>query len=139
MKASYHASPPNWRVSLFPDCLNLSKSTYLFAFSPFQALPCYTLLLDKWYDGIPGNNDFFKTQFEWDLTETQLRYGGDAKGLMNSRSLDYLQGMGVKSLYIAGTPWLNMPWQADSASGRSPWKIECVLTFSAGRSRLFGH
>ena len=84
----------------------------------FQALPCYTLLLDKWYDGEPDNNDFFKTQFEWDLTETQLRYGGDAKGLMNPRSLDYLQGMGVKSLYIAGTPWLNMPWQADSASSR---------------------
>jgi len=82
----------------------------------FQALPCYTLLLDKWYDGEPDNNDFFKTQFEWDLTETQLRYGGDAKGLMNPRSLDYLQGMGVKSLYIAGTPWLNMPWQADSTS-----------------------
>jgi alpha-1,3-glucan synthase len=33
---------------------------------------------------------------------------------MNPRSLDYLQGMGVKALYIAGTPWLNMPWQADS-------------------------
>lgn len=81
-----------------------------------QALPCYTLLLDKWFDGVPEYNDFFGTLFEWDIEETQLRYGGDARGLMDPRSLDYLESMGIKSIYIAGTPWLNMPWQADSYS-----------------------
>ena len=128
MKATYHPSPDNWRVRrIFVQMFSTQGSlTDLSTSSPSQALPCYTLLLDKWYDGIPDNNDFFKTQFEWDLTETQLRYGGDAKGLMNSRSLDYLQGMGVKSLYIAGTPWLNMPWQADSPSSRSAHKIDRI-------------
>lgn len=93
-----------------------ANTTYTPSPGNWRSLPSYTLLLDKWFDGVPGNNDYFGTQFEWDIVETQLRYGGDAAGLMNARSLDYLQGMGVRSIYIAGTPWLNMPWQADSYS-----------------------
>lgn len=87
--ATYHPSPDNWR-----------------------ALPIYTILLDKFADGDPTNNDFFGTPFESDFRETQLRYGGDLKGL-ESR-LDYLQGMGVKVIFMSGTPFLNMIWQADS-------------------------
>ncbi|CAZ80440.1 unnamed protein product [Tuber melanosporum] len=44
----------------------------------------------------------------------QLRHGGDVKGLVDS--LDYLQGMGIKGIYIAGTPHINMPWGADGYS-----------------------
>ncbi|KAG6914135.1 hypothetical protein DXG01_002246 [Tephrocybe rancida] len=88
---AYHASPTNWR-----------------------ALPVYTVLLDKFADGDPSNNDFFKTMFESDYRETRLRYGGDLKGLV--ARLDYLQGMGVRVIFIAGTPFLNMIWQADSYS-----------------------
>ncbi|KAG6866947.1 hypothetical protein C0991_003863 [Blastosporella zonata] len=88
---SYHPSPNNWR-----------------------ALPVYTILLDKFADGDPSNNDFFGTMYESDYRETQLRYGGDLKGLASR--LDYLQGMGVRVIFISGTPFLNMLWQADSYS-----------------------
>lgn len=87
--SSYTPSPDNWRK-----------------------LPVYTLLLDKFADGDPSTNDYFKTVFEWDWRETQLRYGGDLAGLVSH--LDYIQGMGVGLIFIAGTPFLNMPWQADS-------------------------
>ncbi|KAG8911787.1 Cell wall alpha-1,3-glucan synthase ags1, partial [Tulasnella sp. 417] len=80
----------------------------------WRALPTYTLLLDKFADGDPTNNDYFKTQFEHDWREVNFRYGGDLKGLEDK--LDYIQGMGVGAIYIAGTPFLNMPWQADSYS-----------------------
>ncbi|KAI0748206.1 glycoside hydrolase family 13 and glycosyltransferase family 5 domain-containing protein [Daedaleopsis nitida] len=70
--------------------------------------------MDKFADGDPSNNDYFGTMYEWDWRETQLRYGGDLKGLVSK--LDYIQGMGVKGIFISGTPFLNMPWQADSYS-----------------------
>jgi alpha-1,3-glucan synthase len=85
----YTGSPTNWR-----------------------ALPVYTVLLDKFADGNPANNDYFKSLFESDWRETQLRYGGDLRGLQ--ARLDYLQGMGVKVIFVSGTPFLNMLWQADS-------------------------
>ncbi|ORY31635.1 putative alpha-glucan synthase [Naematelia encephala] len=90
---TYNPSPDNWR-----------------------SLPTYTLLLDKWMDGDPSNNDFFGSMYEYDSRETQLRAGGDALGLMNERGLDYLQAMGVKAVYIAGTFFLNMMWQSDGYS-----------------------
>jgi alpha-1,3-glucan synthase len=86
---AYTPSPDNWR-----------------------ALPSYSLLLDKFADGDPSNNDFFGTMFESDWRETQLRYGGDLKGLVSR--LDYLRGMGIRVIFISGTPFLNMLWQADS-------------------------
>lgn len=52
------------------------------------------------------------------MRETQLRAGGDAKGLMSDRSLDYLLSMGYKSIYIAGTNFVNMPWQSDGEFSR---------------------
>ncbi|OSX65248.1 glycosyltransferase family 5 protein [Postia placenta MAD-698-R-SB12] len=90
-RSNYTASPENWR-----------------------ALPFYTILLDKFADGDPSNNDFFESMYEWDWRETQLRAGGDLKGMLSK--LDYLQGMGVRGIYISGTPWLNMIWEADSYS-----------------------
>lgn len=88
--STYTPSPPNWR-----------------------ALPTYTILLDKFADGDPNNNDFFKSVFEYDIRETQLRFGGDLKGLV--ARLDYLHGMGIRVIFMSGTPFLNMLWQADSA------------------------
>ena len=69
--------------------------------------------MDKFADGDPTNNDYFGTMFEQDWRETQLRYGGDLRGLVSK--LDYLQGMGIKVIFVSGTPFLNMLWQADSA------------------------
>lgn len=69
-------------------------------------------MLDKFADGDPSNNDYFKLLHENDWRETSLRYGGDLKGLQGH--LDYLQGMGIGTIFIAGTAFLNMPWQADS-------------------------
>lgn len=89
----YHPSPDNWRM------------------------PYYTILMDKFADGDPTNNDYFKTEFEWDWRETNFRFGGDLAGLESK--LDYLAGMGIKAIYASGTPWINMIWQADSASARS--------------------
>lgn len=90
-RSSYTPSPTNWR-----------------------SLPFYIVLLDKYADGDPTNNDFFNTTFENDWRETGLRYGGDLTGLRSR--LDYLQGMGIRGIFIAGTGFLNMPWQADSMS-----------------------
>ncbi len=89
-----------------------SNKTYQPSPDNWRALPVYTILLDKFADGDPSNNDFFGSQYEADWRETQLRFGGDLKGLVSK--LDYLYGMGVRVIYIAGTPFLNMLWQADS-------------------------
>jgi alpha-1,3-glucan synthase len=56
--------------------------------------PFYTLILDRFVNGDPTNDDINGTTFEHDVTSNQLRYGGDLTGLVES--LDYLQGMGVK-------------------------------------------
>ncbi|KAJ3985674.1 modular protein with glycoside hydrolase family 13 and glycosyltransferase family 5 domains [Lentinula detonsa] len=91
-----------------------SNTTYTPSPDNWRSLPVYTVLLDKWADGDPSNNDYFGTMYEWDYRETQLRFGGDLKGLV--ARLDYLKGMGIKVIYISGTPFLNMLWQADSYS-----------------------
>ena len=88
--STYHPSPASWRF------------------------PFYTVLMDKFADGDPTNNDFFGSPFEWDWRETNFRFGGDLAGLESK--LDYLAGMGIKAIFAAGTPWINMIWQADSAS-----------------------
>lgn len=66
----YTPSPENWRF------------------------PFYTLILDRFVNGDPTNDDINGTTFEHDVTSNQLRYGGDVSGLVES--LDYLQGMGIK-------------------------------------------
>ncbi|QRW14378.1 alpha-1,3-glucan synthase [Ceratobasidium sp. AG-Ba] len=93
---------------------NRPNKTYTPSPANWRQFPVYTILLDKFADGEPGNNDYFKTLFENDWREVNLRFGGDVRGLM--QRLDYLQGMGVGTIFIAGTPFLNMPWQADSYS-----------------------
>ena len=80
----------------------------------WRALPVYTILLDKWADGDPTNNDYFQSVYEYDYRETQLRFGGDLKGLR--AKLDYLYGMGIRTIFMSGTPFLNEIWQADSKS-----------------------
>ncbi|KAF8758339.1 glycoside hydrolase family 13 [Rhizoctonia solani] len=87
------------------------NTTYTPSPANWREYPIYTILLDKFADGEPSNNDYFKTMFENDWREVNLRFGGDVRGLM--RKLDYLQGMGIGCIFIAGTPFLNMPWQAD--------------------------
>ena len=57
-------------------------------------MPFYTIMLDRFVNGDPSNDDANGTQFEHDLLQTQLRHGGDIAGLKDS--LDYLQGMGIK-------------------------------------------
>jgi alpha-1,3-glucan synthase len=67
---TFTPSPSNWRI------------------------PFYTVLLDRFANGNPNNDNANGTQFEHDVSQTQLRHGGDIRGLQDS--LDYLQGMGVK-------------------------------------------
>ncbi|KAF9541123.1 glycoside hydrolase [Agrocybe pediades] len=121
-----YASP--WREDLVDYNLNVNKNaqdptqydtyrpnhTYTPSPKNWRELPTYTILMDKFADGDPSNNDYFKTIHEYDIRETQLRYGGDLKGLVSR--LDYLHGMGIRVIFMSGTPFLNMPWQADSYS-----------------------
>lgn len=106
----YAESPTNWRM------------------------PFYTIFLDRFVNGNPANDDINGTMYESDFMSTQLRFGGDLAGLKDS--LDYIQGMGVKvgrrlgwgcvlckgmmltwqAVYIAGSPFINLPWGADSYS-----------------------
>jgi alpha-1,3-glucan synthase len=108
--SSYTPSPDSWRI------------------------PFYTILMDKFADGDPTNNDYFKTEFEWDWRETNFRYGGDLAGLESK--LDYLAGMGIKAIFAAGTPWINMLWQADSASVLF---FFVLFTFSTPTASIFYH
>lgn len=87
---TYHASPDNWRM------------------------PFYTLALDRFANGDPTNDEANGTNFEHDWMSNQFRYGGDAEGLMNN--LDYLQGLGIKVIYVIGSPFINQPWQSDGYS-----------------------
>lgn len=76
--------------------------------------PFYTLFLDRFANGDPTNDNANGTVYEQEVLGTQLRFGGDVQGLVDS--LDYIQGMGIKGLYVAGSPFINQPWAADSYS-----------------------
>ena len=76
--------------------------------------PFYTLMLDRFVNGDPTNDNANGTAWEHDLTGTQLRHGGDVKGLQDT--LDYLAGMGIKGIYLAGSPMINFPWGSDAFS-----------------------
>ncbi|KAJ5580343.1 uncharacterized protein N7459_006328 [Penicillium hispanicum] len=86
----YFPSPENWRF------------------------PFYTLFLDRFVNGDPTNDNINGSAFEHDLNSNQMRHGGDVAGLVDT--LDYLQGMGIKGLYIAGTSLMNQPWGFDGYS-----------------------
>jgi alpha-1,3-glucan synthase len=85
----------NWNHLYFPSPVN-------------WRFPFYTLFLDRWADGDPRNNDIMNTQYEFDPYQTAFRHGGDVVGCMSK--LDYLQNLGVKGIYLAGTPFVNQPW-----------------------------
>lgn len=87
---TFNPSPSNWRF------------------------PFYTLFLDRFVNGDPTNDNANGTVFEQEVLGTQLRFGGDVQGLVDS--LDYIQGMGIKGLYVAGSPFINRPYAADSYS-----------------------
>lgn len=57
----------------------------------------------RFIDGDPTNNEANGTLFEHEWLTNQYRFGGDVKGLANR--LDYLQGMGIKGIYLAGSPF----------------------------------
>ncbi|KAJ3994082.1 glycoside hydrolase superfamily [Lentinula boryana] len=102
---------------------NRSNTTYTPSPQNWRSLPIYTVLLDKLSNGDPTNDDFFQTPFESDPGSpgssgggTQLRFGGDIKGLGDERVLDYLEGMGVGVVYVAGTVFVNEVWEGDGYS-----------------------
>jgi alpha-1,3-glucan synthase len=49
---TYHPSPASWRM------------------------PFYTLMLDRFSDSDPTNNDVFETLYEFDPTQVHFRHGG---------------------------------------------------------------
>ncbi|GKT65805.1 alpha-1,3-glucan synthase [Colletotrichum tofieldiae] len=76
--------------------------------------PFYTIMLDRFVNGNPVNDNANGTVLEQDITGTQLRWGGDVAGLVDT--LDYLQGMGIKGIYFGGSILINAPWNYDSYS-----------------------
>ena len=71
-------------------------------------------MLDRFVNGDPRNDDANGTAWEQDPYGTQLRHGGDVKGLQDT--LDYIEGMGIKGIYLVGSPFINFPWGADAFS-----------------------
>nr|OQO18342.1 hypothetical protein B0A51_18106 [Rachicladosporium sp. CCFEE 5018] len=86
----YHPSPENWRM------------------------PFYSFFPDRFANGDPTNDNANGTSWEQDPLGTQLRNGGDLAGLVDS--LDYLHGMGIRGLYLAGSLFYNHPWAMDGYS-----------------------
>ena len=71
------------------------RENFTYAESPDNwRMPFYTLFLDRFVNGDPKNDDINATVYETDMLSTQLRFGGDLEGLMDS--LDYIAGMGIK-------------------------------------------
>ncbi|RDH26749.1 hypothetical protein BDQ94DRAFT_164227 [Aspergillus welwitschiae] len=99
--ADYWGEWPNHRGDYFP-----SPDNWRF--------PFYTLFMDRFVNGDPTNDNINGTQFEHDPSSNQMRHGGDVAGLLDT--LDYIQGMGIKGIYLAGTILMNQPWAADGYS-----------------------
>lgn len=93
-KDKYTPSPDNWRF------------------------PFYSFFIDRYVNGDPSNDDANNTAWEHDPKATQLRHGGDLQGVVDS--LDYIQGLGIKGIYLAGSLFLNHPWESD---GFSPFDL----------------
>jgi len=87
---TYYPSPDNWRF------------------------PFYSFIVDRFVNGDPSNDNANGTAWEHDPTGTVLRHGGDLTGIKDS--LDYIQGLGIRGIYLAGSPFINAPWAADSFS-----------------------
>ena len=96
---TYHPSPSNWRF------------------------PFYTVFLDRYVNGDPKNDNANGTQFEVDHMANQLRHGGDLQGFVDS--LDYIQSIGIKGLYVAGSAFINLPWASD---GYSPVDLTLLVS-----------
>lgn len=67
---TYTPSPENWRF------------------------PFYTVMLDRFVNGDPTNDNVNGTAFEHDMNSNQMRHGGDLQGFVDT--LDYIHGMGIK-------------------------------------------
>jgi alpha-1,3-glucan synthase len=76
--------------------------------------PFYTIQLDRFVNGDPYNDNINGSHFERDINSNQMRHGGDVQGLLDS--LDYLQGMGIKGIFLAGSIFMNQPWGYDGYS-----------------------
>lgn len=64
---------------------------------------------------------------EVDHMANQLRHGGDLRGFVDS--LDYIQSIGIKGLYLAGSAFINLPWASD---GYSPVDLTLLVSFAIG-------
>ena len=86
----YFPSPDNWRF------------------------PFYTIFLDRFVNGDPTNDNINGTFFEHDTNSNQMRHGGDLQGVIDS--LDYFHGLGIKGLYVAGSPFIVSSCQSSMIS-----------------------
>lgn len=100
VSAPYDKNEVDWNLNTNQQAVNPleysgERENHKFTKSPDNwRFPFYTLILDRFVNGDPTNDDANGTVFEHDVTSNQLRFGGDLAGLVDS--LDYLQGMGIK-------------------------------------------
>jgi alpha-1,3-glucan synthase len=90
----YFASPKNWRM------------------------PFYSFFPDRFVNGDPTNDNANHTAWEHDHVSNQFRFGGDLQGVVDS--LDYIHGLGIRSIYLSGSLFLNQAWGTD---GFSPYDL----------------
>lgn len=90
----YFPSPKNWRM------------------------PFYSFFPDRFVNGDPTNDNANHTAWEHDHLSNQFRFGGDLQGVVDS--LDYIHGLGIRSIYLSGSLFLNQPWGTD---GFSPYDL----------------
>lgn len=100
LSAPYDKNEVDWNLNTNQQAVNPleysgERENHVFTPSPKNwRFPFYTLMLDRFVNGDPTNDDINGTLFEHDVMSNQLRFGGDLAGLVDS--LDYLQGMGIK-------------------------------------------
>jgi len=105
LSSPYDQREVDWNLNTNQQTLNPleysgEREGHVFTPSPENwRFPFYTLILDRFVNGDPTNDDNNGTVFEHDSTSNQLKYGGDLSGLVES--LDYLQGMGIKVTHSA--------------------------------------
>lgn len=103
-----HAAPwtsgnSDWNVNL-EDEANAANyygdwdgHTYFPSPDDWRKVPIYQLLIDRWNDGKPENNEV--DYGGYDLADVGTRHGGDFLGLRDK--LDYIRALGYKGVWIS--------------------------------------
>ncbi len=91
----------------------LAGSLALAVFSVFPFLTQAIIYKPELADYNLNTNQYATVVTNYSTTRANGTYTPSPSSCLVSH-LDYMQSMGVGLIFIAGTPFVNMPWQADS-------------------------